>query len=268
MISPSAEISPEAEVARDAAAGPFAVIEAGVKIGAGCVIGAHAVIKKGCVLAENVTVDCHAVIGGLPQDLGFKPGTPSGVKIGAGAVLREGVTVSRATKPEGWTVIGERAYLMAYAHAAHDCVIGADAVLANNVMLAGHVEVGPHCFLGGGAAIHQHVRAGESVMLSGLSGVGLDVAPYLTCAGRNSVSGFNLVGLKRRGFSREVIGELKRCYREVFGRKGKMPEIAAAALRDGLARTPEARLFLEFFTLPSRRGFLRPKQARKENGNE
>ena len=268
VIHPAAIIDAKARLGEGVEIGPYAVVEGNAVIGDGCLVGAHAVIKSGVELGDGVTVDCHAVLGGLPQDLGFKAAIPSGVKIGKNAVLREGVTVSRATKPEGFTIICEGAYLMAYSHVAHDCEVGEHAIFANNVMLAGHVHIGAHCFLGGGAAVHQFVRMGESVMLSGISGVGLDVAPYLMCAERNSIIGFNLVGLKRRGFSRETISDLKNCYREIFYKKGKMPEIAAAALRDGLAKTPEGKKFLEFFTTPSKRGFLRPRRGKTEEGGE
>jgi UDP-N-acetylglucosamine acyltransferase len=137
----------------------------------------------------------------------------------------------------------------------HDCVVGDDVVLATNVMLGGHVDVGNFTFFGGGAGAHQFSRIGESVMIAGLARVTQDLAPFLLVAERNVVSGLNLVGLKRRGFPREAIAEIKDCFREVFA-AGDPRKRAAARLAAGV-RTPEARRFLEFFAA-GKRGFARP----------
>jgi UDP-N-acetylglucosamine acyltransferase len=237
---------------------PTAIIEEGVTLGAGCVIQAHAIIRRHSVLAEGVVVHPGAVIGGDPQYLKFDPATVSGVHLGAGTVIREHVTINRSIHAGKNTIIGARCFLMANSHAGHDCILADDVVLANNVMLAGHVEVGSFTFVGGGAGIHQFVRIGEGVMVGGLTRLTKDVAPFLMVAERDEVPGFNVVGLKRRGFSRDAIRELKGCFREVFA-AGDPRKPAAARLAAGVTGA-EARRFLEFFAA-GKRGFARPSAA-------
>ena len=234
---------------------PAAIIEEGVQLGANCTIQAYAIIRKHSVLGDGVVVHPFAVIGGDPQYLKFDPATVSGVTLGAGTVVREHVTVNRSIHAGKNTVIGARCFLMANAHAGHDCFVADDVVLANNVMLAGHVEVGRFTFVGGGAGIHQFVRIGEGAMVGGLTRLTKDVAPFLMVAERDEVPGFNVVGLKRRGFSREAIRELKDCFRAVFA-AGDPRRHAATRLADGVA-SAEARRFLEFFAT-GKRGFARP----------
>lgn len=234
---------------------PTAIIEEGATLGAGCVVHAHAIIRRGSVLGERVVVHPFAVIGGDPQYLKFDPATPSEARVGAGTVIREHVTINRSIYAGGATVVGERGFLMAGSHVGHDCVVGNDVVLANNALLAGHVEVGDFTFVGGGAAIHQFCRVGEGAMIGGISPITQDVAPFLMVADRNAVAGLNLVGLKRRGFPRETIAEIKACFHAVFA-GGAPCKHAAARLAEGV-RTAEARRFLEFFAA-GKRGFARP----------
>ena len=239
---------------------PTAIIEEGVRLGANCVVHAHAVIKRGSILGDGVKVHEFAVIGGDPQYLKFDPATDSGVKVGAGTVIREHVTINRAIHSGHFTTVGARCFIMAAAHLGHDCQVADDVVLANAVLLAGHVELGANCFVGGGAAFHQFVRVGEGTMTGGLARITRDIAPFLIAAERDEVSGFNLVGLKRRGFSRETIAELKDCYVAAFA-GGDPRKLAAARLAAGV-QSAEARRFLEFFA-GGKRGFIRPS-ARAE----
>ena len=229
-----------------------AIIEEGATLGAGCVIHAYAIIKRGTFLGDNVVVHPFAVVGGDPNFLKFDPATVSGVRIGANTVIREHVTINRSIYAGKDTVVGARCYLMANAHVGHDCTVGDDAVLATNIMLGGHVDVGAFTFFGGGAGAHQFCRIGEGVMIAGLARITQDLAPYLLVAERNEVAGLNLVGLKRRGFSREAIAELKECYAAVFA--GGDPRKRAAGRT---ARSPEAKRFLDFFA-GGKRGFARP----------
>lgn len=233
-----------------------AIIEEGVQLGAGCVIHPHAIIKRGTIIGDGVAVHPFAVVGGDPNFLKFDPATVSGVRVGAGTVIREHVTINRSIYAGKDTVVGARCYLMANAHVGHDCTVGDDAVLATNIMLGGHVDVGSFTFFGGGAGAHQFCRIGEGVMIAGLARVTQDLAPFLLVAERNEVSGLNLVGLKRRGVGREAIGELKDCYRAAFA-GGDPRKLAAARLAAGI-RSAEARRFLEFFA-GGKRGFARPE---------
>lgn len=242
---------------------PTAIIEEGVKLGAGCVIHAYAIVKKHSVLGDGVVVHSFAVIGDAPQFLKFDPTTVSGVEIGANTVIREHATVNRSIHAGGATKVGARCFLMANVHVGHDSEVADDVVLANNVMLAGHVMVGSFSFVGGGVGIHQFVRIGEGVMIGGLARITKDVAPFLMAAERDEVPGFNLVGLKRRGFSRAAIQEIKAAYAQAFG--GGDPRKPAAAMLAAGVQHAEARRFLGFFS-GGKRGFARP--AVSERGDE
>ncbi|HEY8932970.1 MAG TPA: acyl-ACP--UDP-N-acetylglucosamine O-acyltransferase [Rariglobus sp.] len=235
---------------------PSAIVEDGAQLGDDCEILARAIVTRHAVLGDRVVVHPGAVVGGDPQYLKFDRATPSFVRVGAGTVVRENVTLNRAIHAGAATVIGARCFLMAGSHAGHDCELGDDVVLANNVMLAGHVTVGSFAFVGGGAAVHQFCRIGESAMISGLSRITRDLAPFTITSERDHVSGLNLVGLKRRGFSRDAIRELKQAFRAVYFHAGNIRELAAAALAGDGCQTTEARRFLEFFA-GGKRGFAR-----------
>jgi UDP-N-acetylglucosamine acyltransferase len=247
-------------VDRTATIHPTAVIEDGAQIGAGCLVHAHAIIGRHCVLAEGVEVHPFAVLGGPPQDLGFDPKINSGVRIGARTVIREHVTINRATRKDGFTEIGADCFIMAAAHAAHDCRVGQRVVMANAVLLGGHVQIGDFAFIGGGALVHQHCRVGESVMLGGGSRISEDVGPYCLGAERNEVLGLNVVGLKRRGFTRAVLQDIKHAYRRLHGEGGNLRTAAASLLEQKAYSSEEAHRFLEFFTGGTRR-FARPRSG-------
>lgn len=237
---------------------PTAIIEEGVQLGAGCIVHAYAVIRRHSILGPGVVVNSFAVVGGDPQYLKFDPATVSHVRIGEGSVLREHVTVNRSIHAGQSTIVGAHCFLMAGAHVGHDCVIGDNVVLANNVMAAGHVEIGNHTFVGGGAGLHQFIRIGEGVMVGGVARITKDVAPFLLVAERDEVPGFNVVGLRRRGFSRDTIKELKSCFTRVFA--GGDPRVPAGVMLAAGVQSPEAKRFLEFFTA-GKRGFVRPDRA-------
>ncbi len=237
---------------------PTAIVEEGVQLGANCVIHAHAIVKRGTVLGAGVKVHEFAVVGGDPQYLKFDPATDSGVRIGEGTVIRENVTINRSIYAGKNTVIGARCFLMAGSHVAHDCELADDVVLANLVLLAGHVSVGAFTFLGGAALVHQFERIGPGVMVSGGARVALDVPPHAMAAERNELIGLNLVGLKRRGFPREEIRQLKEAFHAVYTPAGNIREIAAAALASGKFTQSLACEFLAFFG-SGKRGFARPR---------
>jgi len=235
---------------------PTAIVEDGAQLGADCEIMARALVTRHAVLCDRVIVHPGAVVGGDPQYIKFDRDTPSLVRVGAGTVIRENVTLNRSIHAGNATVIGERCFLMANSHVGHDCALGDDVVLANNVMLAGHVDVGSFTFIGGGAGIHQFCRIGESAMISGLSRISRDLAPFTINSERDEVSGLNLVGLKRRGLSRDTIRELKIAFRAVYFGLGNIRMLAATALANGDYEAAEARRFLEFFA-GGKRGFAR-----------
>jgi UDP-N-acetylglucosamine acyltransferase len=226
---------------------PTAIVEEGARLGEACVIHAYAIVTRHAVLGDGVVVHPFAVVGGDPQDLRFDPATVSGVRIGPRTVIREHVTIHRSTKPDGWTEIGADCFLMASSHVAHDCRVADKVILANAVLLAGHVQVGEGTFIGGGAGIHQFARIGEGTMVGGGARVSLDVPPFSLAAERDEIVGLNVVGLRRRGLPRATLEELKTAFRAVNVPAGNMREIAAAALASSAYSSAEARRYLEFF---------------------
>jgi UDP-N-acetylglucosamine acyltransferase len=239
---------------------PTAIVEPGAQLGADCEIMAHALVTRHCVFGDRVVVHPFAVVGGDPQYLKFDRATASEVRVGAGTVIREHVTINRSIYPGKATVVGERCFLMAASHIAHDCDVASDVVLANAALLAGHVSVGQHTFLGGGAAVHQFCRIGESVMVAGHASITRDVPHFTMVAERDEVIGFNAVGLKRRGFSRVAIAELKAAFQQVYFTPGNIRDIAAQRLATNAFETIEAKRFLEFFA-GGKRSFARARRA-------
>jgi UDP-N-acetylglucosamine acyltransferase len=239
---------------------PTAIVEPGAQLGADCEIMAHAIVMKHVVLGPRVVVHPFAVVGGDPQYLKFDRATVSGVRVGAGTVIREHVTINRSIHAGKETVIGEDCFLMAACHIAHDCAVGNHVVLANAALLAGHVAIGDHTFLGGGAAVHQFCRIGDGVMVAGHASITRDVPHFTMVAERDDIIGFNVVGLKRRGFSRAAIAELKAAFQDVYFTPGNIRDVAAARLAASAFETPEARRFLEFFA-GGKRSFARARRA-------
>lgn len=255
-IHPAAIIAESAVIGVGTRVGPYAIIEEGVRVGANCRIAASAILRKGCILGDGVLVDSFAVIGGDPQALSFDTSLNTGVRVGNGVRIREGVTIHRAMMDGAETVVGDDCYLMAQAHVGHDCRVGKNVVLCNAVLLGGHVEVGDRAFLGGGAGVHQFCRVGTYAMMAGNSTATFDVPPYVMAAGWNSAHGLNLVGLRRAGFGQEEISDLKRCYRAVlFG--GGNPKRKAAEAKEGgrCGTTAPGTAFLTFFE-GGKRGFI------------
>jgi UDP-N-acetylglucosamine acyltransferase len=258
VIHPSALVHPSAQVDPSAEVGPFALVEAGAVVGPGCRLAAHAILKVGSTLGAGVVVDHFAVVGGDPQDLSFDPATRSRVSVGPRTVIREHVTLHRATKPDAATVIGADSLLMAGSHVAHDCILGDGVILANGCMLGGHVQVGDKAFISGGVAVHQFCRIGGGSLTSGNAVITEDVPPDALAHGRNQLAGLNLVGLRRRGVAAEAVAELKRAYHAVYVPGAGCASLAQAALADGTYRTTEARAFLEFFLGGKRGRFAQP----------
>ena len=261
MIHPSAIVSTGAEIGENVTVSAGAIIEEGVVIGARCTIDPYAILKRGTVLGNGVQVHSHAVIGGLPQDLSFNEETVSGVRVGDRTVIREGVTLNRASQKEGYTEIGSDCFLMALCHLAHDCSLGDNVVLANNVMLAGFVSVADHTFVGGGVGVHQFCRIGEGVMVSGNASLSRDVPPYVMVAERDDLIGLNLIGLKRRKLSHDEILDIKECYRYVYADTGNCRKLAASAMEVGVAKGPYGQEFLQFFET-GERSFVKPRYKR------
>jgi len=242
---------------------PGAFVDPAARIGQDVEIMAGAVVTKWAQLGDRTVVHPGAVIGGDPQYLAFDRKTPSWVTVGSDSVLREGVTLNRSIHADKATIIGARCFFMATSHTGHDCVVADDVVLANAALLAGHVEVGAFSFVGGGAAIHQFCRIGSLVMIAGGARITVDVPPFCLAAERDQVSGLNLIGIKRRGWARDAVKEVKACYQKVMKPTGNMRTTASEALPN--VQSSEARIFLEFFG-GGKRGFIRPQAGDRDFG--
>lgn len=255
-IHKTAIVSSKAELEEDVVVGPYCIIGDNVKIGKGTKIISHVHIDGITEIGQNCTVFPFTIIGFPPQDIKYK-GEPTGVKIGNNNIIREYVTIHRASvSGDGWTVIGDNNFIMAYVHIAHDCKIGNSVIMANLATLAGHVMVEDFVFIGGLVAVHQFTRIGAHAMIGGFSGVGQDVPPFTMASGpRAKLYGLNLVGLKRRGFSEETINILKKAYKFLFRDKLSLRD-AINKIKSELPVIPEIQHLLQFIEA-NKRGICR-----------
>ncbi len=262
-IHPTAVVDPGARLAEGVRIGPYAVIEAETEIGPDTEIRAHAVVKRFTLMGSENVVHEGAVLGGEPQDLSFRGGATALV-IGDRNTIREGVTIHRASQPDGATLVGSDCFLMAYAHIAHDDTLGNRVILANNVALAGHVEVGDQAFLSGGVGVHQFCRIGRLAMVGGNSKIVRDCLPFVITDGvPGRARGINVVGLRRAGMGAGELRVLKDAYR-VLLRSGlpledalRRVDASGEALADELAA----------FVRSSRRSFHRAKRGSIEGSD-
>jgi UDP-N-acetylglucosamine acyltransferase len=217
MIHPTAIVDPKAEINGGVEIGPYSIVEKDVLIGEETKIGPHVVIREGTTIGKRCRIFQFSSIGEAPQAVAYK-GERTSLIIGDNNIIRESVTLHRGTvKGGGKTVIGDRNFFMAYSHVAHDCQIGNQVVLANGATLAGHILIEDYAVIGGLAAVHQFCRIGAHAFISGVTGVVLDIPPYMLAAGsRAKLFGLNTVGLKRQNFREETIRALKTAYRIIF----------------------------------------------------
>jgi len=257
MIHPVATVDPKAEIGEGVEIGPYTVVEKGVSIGEGTKIGPHVVIREGTHIGKRCQIFQFSSIGEAPQAFFYK-GEKTSLFIGDQNIVREFVTLHRGTiKGGGKTIIGNDNFFMAYAHVAHDCQIGNQVVFSNGATLAGHIVVEDYAIIGGLSAIHQFCRVGTHALISGLTGVPLDIPPYMTAAGsRAKLYGLNAVGLKRHHFSEETMKALKKAYRIIF-RSGLTLEKAMKTVNeDEISQTQEVQHLLQFIQR-SKRGITR-----------
>lgn len=252
MIHSTALIDSQAQIDPTVSIGPYAIIEGPVKLGPGVRIGAHAQVIGDTVIGANTMIGRAAIIGENPQDLSFDPATPSQVVIGEHNTIREQVTIHRGSKPGSATRVGDHNFLMANAHLAHDVQMGDRNVLANGALLAGHVHVANNSFIGGGAGIHQFVRIGAYSILQGNGKFTKDIPPYCRVAGSGRLSGLNVIGLRRAGFSAAERAQIKALFRLFF--QGELNFSQAMAEADAHAWGAPCQPFLDFLKAPSKRG--------------
>ena len=224
-VHPTALVDGKARLGEGVSIGPYCVVGGGVSLGERCKLASHVVVDGRTDIGPDTQIFPFASIGLAPQDQKYD-GERSTLRIGDRNVIREHVTINPGTRGGGMvTRVGDECLLMVGAHVAHDCAVGDHVIMANNATLAGHVAVEDYAIIGGLSAVHQFCRIGKHAMVGGMSGVECDVIPYGSVMGdRARLSGLNIVGLKRRGFSRTDISALRRAYRLMFAAEGTMSE--------------------------------------------
>ncbi|MGE0044798.1 MAG: acyl-ACP--UDP-N-acetylglucosamine O-acyltransferase [Hyphomonadaceae bacterium] len=258
-IHPTAIVDKSAEVHADAEVGPWCMVGPNVKIGARTKLIGHVFIEKNTALGEDNTIYPYAVVGGPPQDISYK-GEETNLEIGNRNTIREHATLHRGTvRGRGVTRIGDDCFLMSQSHVAHDSIVGNGVILAQGATLGGHVQMGDYVFMGGLAAVHQYTRVGRYSFIGGLSAVVSDVIPYGSALGVHAhLGGLNVIGLKRRNFSRETIHDLRAAYRLLFAEEGTFQERLEDAAEVYAAR-PEVMEIIDFIRAEANRPLCMPR---------
>ncbi len=260
-IHPSSVIASGARIAASARIGPFCHVGGEVELGEGVELLSHVAVAGATAIGDGTRIFPFASIGHQPQDLKYH-GEHSRLVIGKRNIIREHVTINPGTEGGGMvTRIGDSCLFMVGVHVAHDCLLGNGVIMANNATLAGHVVIGDFAVFGGLSAVHQFVRIGQHAMVGGVTGVERDVIPYGSVLGdRARLQGLNIVGMQRRGFTREEIQALRTAYQMLF------PSESAGTLAERVAMvaqkfpdTRPVREVLDFIAVDSSRGLTQPK---------
>jgi len=254
-IHPTAVVSPKAQLGNNVTVGPHATIEDGVIIGDDSSVGSSTLLAPGAIIGRNVRISHGAVIGTNPQDLKFG-GEVTQARIGDNTVIREYATINRGTKAHGETSVGQDCFIMAYAHVAHDCIVGNNVILANSVNMAGHVEIHDWATIGGVVPIHQFVKIGAHCMIGGGFRVPQDICPFSLVGGYPlKVVGLNSIGLRRRGFSVERIRTLEQAFKFLFF-SGLNTTQALERINSEVEKTADIQVVLDFIA-KSDRGIIK-----------
>lgn len=257
MIHSSAIVHPNAGISRSADIGPFCVVGEHVTIGSGAILYAHVVVTGRTTIGEDAMIHSFCTIGAPSQDRKADEGEIAYTTIGSRTVIREYTSIHRGSADAGGvTAVGDDCLLLAYTHVAHNCRIGNSVTMSNFAQLAGHVVVEDHAVIGAMSGVHQFVRIGRYAFVGGYAKLGRDLPPYFLADGNPpEVYGLNAVGLRRAGFSREALTELKEAYKTIY-RSEKNTSQAIAALRESV-KTDEGRTLLAFLEADSERGILK-----------
>ncbi|WP_421865612.1 acyl-ACP--UDP-N-acetylglucosamine O-acyltransferase [Parvibaculum sp.] len=261
-VHPTAIVDPKAQLAPGVKVGPFCVVGPHVVIHEDVVLHSHVVVEGRTSIGARTQIYPFASIGHQPQDLKYK-GEPSTLEIGTDNLVREHVTMNPGTEGGGMvTRVGNHCAFLAASHVGHDSIIGDHVVFSNNVMLAGHCKIDDYVIFGGGAALHQFGRVGKHAFVGGMSAVENDVIPYgLVVGNRAYLMGLNLVGLKRRGFSREQMLSMREAYNLMFSSEGTLRERVALAA-EKFADKPEVMEIVDFIRAEADRAICMPRPDR------
>lgn len=260
-IHATAVVDPSARLGTGVEIGPFCVIGPDVELGDGTKVHSHAVVTGRTAIGAGSQVYPFASIGQRPQDVKFR-NEPSTLTIGPNTTIREHVTINPGTQGGNMTTkVGANCLLMIGAHVAHDCELGDNVTLVNGATLGGHVSIGEGAIIGGLSAVHQFVRIGAYAFVGGMSGITADVIPFgMAMGNRASLAGLNIVGLKRKGFPREQIHELRQAYRMLFSSEGTLKE-RLEDVESMFAGNPLAKQIIDFIKTASDRSFTVPNNA-------
>jgi UDP-N-acetylglucosamine acyltransferase len=257
VIHPSAIVHPNANLSKTVDIGPFCVVGEHVTIGARAKLLAHVVVTGRTTIGEDTTIHPFVTVGAPSQDRKAEENEVAYTTIGARTVIREYASIHRGSAGAGGvTAVGDDCLLLAYTHVAHNCQVGNHVTMSNLAQLAGHVTVEDHALIGAMAGVHQFVRIGRYSFVGGYAKLGRDLPPYFLCDGNPpEVYGLNAVGLRRAGFTREALTELKEAYKTIYHSEKNVSQ-AITALRETV-KTEEGRTLLAFLEAPSERGILK-----------
>jgi UDP-N-acetylglucosamine acyltransferase len=260
-IHATAIVDERAQIGSGSVIGPYCIVEGDAVLGENCELVSHAVVAGRTTIGGGTKIYPFASIGHQPQDLKYH-GEPSTLEIGSGCIIREGVTMNPGTDGGGMkTVVGDNCAFLANSHVGHDCIIGNGVIFSNNVMLAGHCVVGDFAIIGGGAAVIQFARVGAHSFVGGMSGLENDLIPYgMALGNRAYLSGLNIVGLTRRGFSREDIHDLRRAYRLLFADEGTLKE-RMEDVAEAYSDHPIVQEILDFIREGGKRSLCTPREG-------
>ena len=229
MIDPSARIAAGAQIGRDCTIGAYCTLGPHAVIGANCRLMSHVQVMGHTSIGERCVISPFVVLGGAPQDLSYK-GEPTRLEIGSGCIIREGATMNVGTiKGGGLTRVGNGGYFMNNSHVGHDCMVGNNVIFATSATLGGHCEIGDFVYIGGLSAVHQLTRIGPQVMVGGVCGVRDDIIPFGLANGQYAaLEGLNLIGMKRRQFTKQRRATVQSFYQRLFHGPGTFAERLAA----------------------------------------
>jgi UDP-N-acetylglucosamine acyltransferase len=267
-VHPTALVDPDARIGARVRIGAYTVVGPEAVLGDDVELGHHVVLEGRVELAGGVRVGHGGVLGGVPQDLKFKEGTPSGVRVGSGTVLREYVTIHRATTPEGWTEVGRDCLIMGLAHVAHDSRVGDGVIVINYAGITGHCQIGDGATVGGMVGMVPFTRIGTGAYIGGMAKLTADVPPYLLVEGQPAVArGVNVIGLRRAGMVPAERRVLQDAYRLLY-RSGLTPRRALERMREELPACPPLLTLLDFIAGAKRHGICKGPPAARESADD
>jgi UDP-N-acetylglucosamine acyltransferase len=268
-VHSTALIEDGAQIGANCEIGPFAHIGPDVVLGDNSIVMSHAVLCGRTTIAEGAKIHSHAIIGGDPQNTAHKGGATT-LTVGKNCLIREGVTMNRGTdQSRGETIVGDNCMFLAYAHVAHDCILGNRVTFANNVLIGGHCEIGDGVIIGGGGAVHQFCRIGNNAFIGGMAAVTRDVIPYGMAIGNHAwLGGLNIVGMKRSGLPRSEIHAMRHAYKMLFDRDFTLQE-NIERVRAGYPDAQSVARLIDFVTAAGKRHYCTPLlDAKADDGDD